>query len=289
MGCNNSKGTTASDPKTTPAPRKDTKPAPAATPAQSQDAPQKTENTEKTEDTQQTKPAAEDDTVAKVEECEGEVYDPNCPVLYINKVDPQSIACMMLLSEAGIKVNIKHVDLFKDEHKQDYFLNINPEHCVPTLVDGDFVLWESRPLMKYLCQKYVPESSFYPSDIKQRALVDRLMYWEASTLCTAVLDYAAYAAFLGKAIDSEKEPKVKEALDYLDKHLSDKSYVCGDTMTLVDLSIINTLALLWYIDYKIDSWSNVVQWVKRVEKIECFEKVNAAVADYKKTLENKAQ
>ena len=42
----------------------------------------------------------------------------------------------------GIVLNLKKVDLFKKEQMKPEFLKINPEHTIPTLVDGDFVLWE---------------------------------------------------------------------------------------------------------------------------------------------------
>ncbi|OOO02748.1 MAG: Stringent starvation protein A [Chromatiales bacterium USCg_Taylor] len=31
------------------------------------------------------------------------------------------------------------------------FFRLNPNHMIPTLVDRDFVLWESNAIMQYLC------------------------------------------------------------------------------------------------------------------------------------------
>ena len=43
------------------------------------------------------------------------------------------------------------------------FLAINPAHCIPTIKDGDFALWESRAIMQYAANKFAADSTLYPS------------------------------------------------------------------------------------------------------------------------------
>jgi len=60
---------------------------------------------------------------------------------------------------------------FGRNHDPDY-LAMNPNARVPTLVDGDFVLWESNSIMRYLVLAYGKGSPVYPEAPKRRAGVD---------------------------------------------------------------------------------------------------------------------
>ena len=62
------------------------------------------------------------------------------------------------------------------------YLAMNPNGRVPTLIDGDFVLWESNSVMRYLCMAHGRNSPIYPQAPRQRAAVDRWLDWTLSTL-----------------------------------------------------------------------------------------------------------
>jgi glutathione S-transferase len=58
---------------------------------------------------------------------------------------------------------------------------LNPNARVPTIQDGDFVLWESNSIMRYLAMKHGGEA-FYPADPATRASIDRWLDWQLSTV-----------------------------------------------------------------------------------------------------------
>lgn len=61
-------------------------------------------------------------------------------------------------------------------------LQVNPQHTVPTLVDGDFVIWDSHVIGPYLVNTYGKDDSLYPKDPKQKAIVDQRLYFDVGTL-----------------------------------------------------------------------------------------------------------
>ena len=55
----------------------------------------------------------------------------------------------------------------------------NPNGLVPLLQDGDFTLWESNAIVRYLCAR---ENRLYPSGLRQRFDAERWMDWQQTTL-----------------------------------------------------------------------------------------------------------
>jgi glutathione S-transferase len=60
----------------------------------------------------------------------------------------------------------------------------NPGRLVPVIQDGDFVLWESNAICRYLAGKQ-PRSTLLPQDPRQRAQVEQWMDWQATELNTS--------------------------------------------------------------------------------------------------------
>jgi glutathione S-transferase len=130
------------------------------------------------------------------------------------------------------------------------YLAMNPNARVPTLVDGDYALWESNSIMRYLCMAYRPETSIYPNEAKRRAAVDRWLDWTLSTvqpvdrpvfwgLVRTPPDQRDMAA-LQKHADAEAEVwRVAE------HHLATRRYIEGDDFTIADISL-GAYARRWF-------------------------------------------
>ena len=52
---------------------------------------------------------------------------------------------------------------------------MNPTGLVPTLQEGDFALWESNAILRYLCGTHPAGSALWPADDRARANIDRWM------------------------------------------------------------------------------------------------------------------
>lgn len=102
--------------------------------------------------------------------------------LYHGHGSPASRACLMVIRQLGLNVEVKLVNLSAGEQNSPEFLKLNPFHQVPVLVDGDFVLAESRAILGYLVNKFKPGDALYPTDPIARAIVDQRLYYDATVV-----------------------------------------------------------------------------------------------------------
>lgn len=102
---------------------------------------------------------------------------------------PPARACLMLIRNLELEVNVINVNLGGGEQHSDEFSKLNPLHKVPVLVDDDFVCTESRAIMAYLVNSKKPGSSMYPSEPKARAVVDQRLYYDATVVFASAASF----------------------------------------------------------------------------------------------------
>lgn len=154
------------------------------------------------------------------------------------------------------------------EHLTPEFLKMNPQHCVPTLVDGDYVIWESHAICAYLGSKY--SKTLCPNDdLKLRGLIDQRLHYNNGTLFARY--YGVIRDFLdGKESDYRKTPRiaaVEQGLEFLEIFLTQSKYVAGEHLTVADISILPIVSSIFAI-LEVDSskFPKVEAWQKRLSE-----------------------
>ncbi|XP_055622098.1 glutathione S-transferase 1 isoform X1 [Toxorhynchites rutilus septentrionalis] len=177
-------------------------------------------------------------------------------------------AVQMTAAAVGVELNLKLTNLMAGEHMKPEFLKLNPQHCVPTLVDNGFSLWESRAIMIYLVDKYGKEDKLYPKDPRKRAVVNQRLYFDMGTLYQRFGDYYYPQMFENASADPEKYRKIDEALEFLDIFLDGQQFIAGgDSLSLADLSVLASLTTFEVAGYDFSGHKNVHEWYGRIQKI----------------------
>ena len=92
--------------------------------------------------------------------------------LYVSPISTPSRFLMALTKHLNIDVELVEVDLLSGEQKSEAHLKRHPMGKIPVLEDGDFVLFESLAIARYLLDVKAPGNTLYPTDLRQRAKID---------------------------------------------------------------------------------------------------------------------
>jgi len=150
---------------------------------------------------------------------------------------------LLLAKHLDVAMDVKEVDLMKQEQMKPEFIKINPQHTVPTMVDDGFVLTESRAMLMYLADKYGKDDSLYPKDPQKRAVVNMRIFFDISTLYPKFGEYVYPTMFANTSPDPEKLKKVEEVLGYVELFLKD-GFIAGSNLTIADFSMAAVLSTI---------------------------------------------
>nr|UYI58586.1 glutathione S-transferase 15 [Grapholita molesta] len=184
--------------------------------------------------------------------------------LYYVPYSPPCRPVLMLAEALKVELNLKLLNTSAGEHLKPEFIKINPQHCIPTLVDDGFALWESRAILTYLATKY-GDGSLYPSDPQLRAAVDQRLYFDMGCLNQRLSDYMYPIIFANQPPDAEKFKKLEEAFEFLNTFLEGSQWVAGSTLTVADISIFSTVSTAQAIDIDIFKYPNIKAWYERAK------------------------
>ncbi|MBW0448183.1 glutathione S-transferase [bacterium M00.F.Ca.ET.228.01.1.1] len=130
------------------------------------------------------------------------------------------------------------------------YLSMNPTGKIPTLVDDDFVLWESNSILRYLALQYGAVSPLYPAEPRLRASIDRWLDWSLSTLQPA--ERPVFWTLVRTPPEQRDATKLADDVlnvtslwRLLDTHLQGRFFLESDKFTLADI-VIGAYAKRWF-------------------------------------------
>ena len=161
------------------------------------------------------------------------------------------------------------------------YRKLNPNGRVPTIEDGDFVLWESHAILRYLTAKY-GAGLLLPASLEGRAQADQWCCWEQQALVLAV--WPVFNTMVRTAEDQRDQAQLARdlataaaTLAILDRHLADQPYLAGDAFSIGDMPAA-IWTYRWYaMDIERPALANLEAWSARLAERPAYRK-HVAVA-----------
>jgi glutathione S-transferase len=158
----------------------------------------------------------------------------------------------------------------------DDYLKLNPSGTVPTIEDGDFVLWESNACVRYLAREY-GAGTLYPENSQSIGLTEQWMDFQTSSL------YPVFMPIFYNKVRSPPEKfnsnLVAEGIkgctlffEKLNRHLKNQDFLVGSKLSMGDVSIGSMMYRYYEMDIERPELKFVNNWYQRLIERPAYQK-----------------
>ncbi|RMF21460.1 MAG: glutathione S-transferase family protein [Cyanobacteria bacterium J083] len=188
---------------------------------------------------------------------------------YYHPLSPLARRVWIALLEKKLPFESILVNLKEGEQLQPEFLQLNPFHHVPVILDDGLRVIESIAILDYLEAKY-PQISLLPTDPATLARVRMVQMVTCNELGSQILTLI---------VESEKSLKLvkakrclKRVISFMAKLLEENLYFGGEQFTIGDIVAGNAVILAHKLGFEVGSFANIAAWRQRLEAREVWQK-----------------
>jgi glutathione S-transferase len=154
---------------------------------------------------------------------------------------------MLVLEIKGLSYESKLLEFSKGDHKAPGYLSLNPRGKVPTLQDGDFILYESVAIMAYLERKY-PEPAIFGKSAQETGLIWRSISETESYLTEPGMRFVL-PFYFGKGLDKTDEIQataavIRQELQTIEAALVNSNWLVGTRTSAADIALFPLIQTL---------------------------------------------
>ncbi|MFL6795927.1 MAG: glutathione S-transferase family protein [Xanthobacteraceae bacterium] len=205
--------------------------------------------------------------------------------LYVFPPSPRAFKVMAVANYLGINPALHIVDLVKGDQKKAEYAALNPNMRMPTLKDGDYVLWESNAICQYLASK--KPSELFPGDERTRFDITRWQFWDLAhwdPACSVFIFEHIVKPVVLKGGDPDAAAIAKgteafhRAATVLDGHLKGRKFVLGDRLTIADFSLGAPMNVADWAHFPIEPYAEIRRWYAALRALPAWQKTLAQCA-----------
>ena len=183
---------------------------------------------------------------------------------------------MWCLEELGLEYERTDIGgKFGGNQEADYIAK-NPTGLIPTLVDGNFTLWESHSIVRYLVDAY-GKSPWLTDDPKARGVANQWMDWTLFTLWRPMV--LSYIGLYRTPPEDRDNETINKALEQWSKHnqlldnvLANSDYIAGNEISMGDLAVGPFVYRWLNMDIEHPKVSNLEKYYARLTERPAFKK-----------------
>ena len=152
---------------------------------------------------------------------------------------PNGRKISIMLEEVELPYNVNHVKLGKKQQKEDWYLELNPNGRIPTIVDhdnDDFVVFESGAILIYLAEK---TGRLLPLDVKGHSTVIQWLMFQKAGIGPMQGQANVFYRYAPEKIEyaiRRYQKETRRLYEVLDNRLKDNEYLAGNNYSIADIA-----------------------------------------------------
>jgi GST-like protein len=179
---------------------------------------------------------------------------------------PNGWKASIALEELGLPYTVHPIALQKLEQKEDWYVKLNPNGRIPTIVDrdnGDFAVFESGAILIYLAEK---TGRLMPTDVKGRSRVVQWLMFQMGGIGPMMGQANVFFRYAPEKIPfaiDRYHRECRRLFEVLDKRLDGNDYLAGD-YSIADIANWSWVHIYPWSGIEIDGLDNLEAWLDRV-------------------------
>ena len=180
---------------------------------------------------------------------------------------PNGYKVSILLEELELDYKVHKIDMGKQEQKEKWFLQLNPNGRIPVIKDREnkLVVFESGAILLYLAEKF---NKFIPSDRKKRIEVIQWLMFQMSGIGPMQGQANVFYRYLDKKIPiaiSRYQNECRRLYEVLNAQLKNKEWLCEE-YSIADIANWTWVRIYFWSGVNIEGLDNLARWMKQMEE-----------------------
>jgi GSH-dependent disulfide-bond oxidoreductase len=179
---------------------------------------------------------------------------------------PNGWKASIALEELELPYTVHPIALQKLEQKQDWYVKLNPNGRIPTIVDrdnGDFAVFESGAILLYLAEK---TGRLLPVDVKGRSRVIQWLMFQMGGIGPMMGQANVFFRYAPEKIPfaiDRYHRECRRLFEILDKQLEGKEYLTGE-YSIADIANWSWVCIYPWSGVEVDGLDNLKRWLDTV-------------------------
>jgi len=176
---------------------------------------------------------------------------------------PNGWKVSIALEEMGLPYEVRVIDFATNEQKSDWYVKLNPNGRIPTLLDDGFALFESGAILIYLAEK---TGRFLPRDVQGRSRVLQWVMFQMSAVGPMMGQANVFLRYFPEKIQpaiDRYQREVTRLFGILDRQLAAHEYIAGD-YSIADMALWPWVSGYEWSGVSIEEFANLQRWLAKV-------------------------